>query len=751
MRNFFGIATWPVAIPGLAVAAVFGGGTRAQEPAAIEEVVVTAQRREENLQRVPSAVTAFSGETLADSGAADMRDIALLAPSVTLKPTRATSSTLTAFIRGVGQQDPLAGFEPGVALYVDDVYIARPQGALLDLYDIERIEVLRGPQGTLYGRNAVGGAIKYVTRRLGAEPEFRLRAALGDYRQRDVVGAGSVPVSDSLRIGAAVASFDRGGFGANLATGGENYDKKALGYRVSAEYEPNAAFLVRLVFDKTDDESGPVAGHRPFPAAFSEAPVLRNVRDTRAGAARAISTAGMGGDDQVVSEGFHVSLDWSIDGNWTFRSISAKRDNHSRSAIDFDSLETMDFEAPVVYDNEQFSQEFQFLYSGGRIDLVAGIYYLDANAANDFDIVLGLLHPLGITAYTGGEIDTRAWSAFADLTLGFTDRLSLSVGGRYTDDTRAADVFRANYLGIGSPAFGNGDAVRTAVTSDYEAEKSFVDFSPRLNLSFQAHEELLFYAGWSQGFKSGGFDPRGANFASPEVEQGYDPETLNSVEVGVKAVWAEGRALTNIAAFHTHYRDMQIPGTLSIDSDGDGVNDDFVGAVTNAGSARIGGLEFEGVFLLRNSLSANLVVSKLNPRIEEWIFNGENIADRRRIQNTPESMYSLGLTYRTEMGAGVLSAGFNWTYSSDLTQLEIAQPIVDQQSHSIKNASIVWTANNDRWRVGLHGRNLGDEDVKTAGYCLGSGGCLTRLGLEDNTTIFYGPPRTWTAVVEYRF
>ena len=730
---------------------VAGGEIRAQETAAIEEVVVTAQRREENLQRVPAAVSALSGEALAESGAADLRDVALLTPSVTLKPTRATNSTLTAFIRGVGQQDPLAGFEPGVALYVDDVYIARPQGALLDLYDVERVEVLRGPQGTLYGRNAVGGAIKYVTRRLGGEPEFRLRAALGDFGRKDVVGAGSVPVSDSFRMGAAVASFERDGFGVNLATGGENYNKKALGYRVSAEYEPSPALLLRLVYDKTDDDSGPVAGHRPFPAAFSEAPVLRNVRDTRAGAARAISTAGMGGDDQVVSEGFHVALDWSIDANWTFRSISARRDNRSRSAIDFDSLESMDFEAPVVYDNEQFSQEFQLLYSGGRMDLVAGMYYLDARAANDFDIVLGLLHPLGSTAYTGGEIDTRAWSAFADLTWGFTDRLSLSVGGRYTNDTRAADVFRANYLGIGSPAFGNRDAVRTAVTSDYEAEKSFVDFSPRLNLSFQARAELLLYAGWSQGFKSGGFDPRGANFASPEVEQGYDPETLDSFEAGVKAVWAEGRALTNIAAFHTHYRDMQIPGTLSIDSDGDGVNDDFVGAVTNAGSAKIGGLEFEGVFLLGNSLSANLVVSKLNPRIEEWISNGENIADRRRIQNTPESMYVLGLTYRTEVGAGSLSAGFNWTHTGDTTQLEYIQPIVDQASHSIKNASIVWTAADDRWRIGLHGRNLGDEDIKTAGYCLGSGGCLTQLGLEDNTTIFYGPPRTWTAAVEYRF
>src|SRR5690606_701147 len=161
----------------------------------IEEVVVTARRRSESLQDVPIAVTAFSGDELKLRGAADITEIAQATPSVTLEPSRATNSTLTAFIRGVGQQDPLAGFEQGVALYLDDVYMARPQGALLDIYDVERIEVLRGPQGTLYGRNAVGGAIKYVTRRLGDEPELRLKGSLGSYNQRDVIATAALPLA----------------------------------------------------------------------------------------------------------------------------------------------------------------------------------------------------------------------------------------------------------------------------------------------------------------------------------------------------------------------------------------------------------------------------------------------------------------------------------------------------------------------------------------------------------------------------
>ena len=188
-------------------------------------IVVTARRREETLLDVPMAVSAFSGETLENRGVTNISEIAQAAPSVTIEPSRATNTTLTAFIRGVGQQDPLAGFEPGVAIYIDDIYLARPQGALLDVYDVERVEVLRGPQGTLYGRNAVGGAIKYVTRRLGPDPEFSGRISYGSYDQIDVVAKGSVPIGDSVRIGAAIASLNRDGYGTNFTTGQDNYNK----------------------------------------------------------------------------------------------------------------------------------------------------------------------------------------------------------------------------------------------------------------------------------------------------------------------------------------------------------------------------------------------------------------------------------------------------------------------------------------------------------------------------------------------
>jgi iron complex outermembrane recepter protein len=742
-----------------AVPAVLAQDAPAARPAAaggLEEVTVTARRREELLQDVPVAISAFSGEDLLLRGASDIGELTQAVPSVTFEPSRATNSTLTAFIRGVGQQDPLAGFEQGVALYVDDVYIARPQGALLDIYDVERIEVLRGPQGTLYGRNAVGGAIKYVTRRLDDEPDLRLKASYGSYNQIDLVGTASMPVGDTLRVGAAVASLTRDGYGENRTTGAEHYDKDVLAYRVSAEFLPSDAFSIRLAYDHTDDDSGPVAGYRPFPGAVSGEPVLRDLRDTLAGAADLPSTAGINGNNEVENEGTSLIVDWLIDDQWTLRSISAYREDYTESVIDFDSLSVMDFDAAVIYDNDQFSQELQVLYSGDRLDAVVGLYYLDASASNEFDVVLGqLVGGVGVTAFTGGTVDTEAWSLFADLTYSLTDQWSIAVGGRYTEDTRDADIFRANYLGIGSPFFGNDAAPTLAVTSDFEADRTYYDFSPRLNVSYEVNADVNLYAGYSQGWKAGSFDPRGANFLTPEVEDGFDPEILDSYEIGMKATWLDGRARTNIAAFYSDYQDMQIPGSVGVDSDGDGVNDGFVGTVTNAAESTIMGIELEGSAMLTDELSVQVALSLLDTEIDEWIVNGVDVSNQREIQNTPETMVYVGATYATSLAAGSsITFNLNATYRDDVVQFEVPNPIIDQESVTIANASLVWTSPSGQWLLGLFGKNLTDEDVKTAGYCFGfpaTTGCPSSLGLENNVSVFYGAPRTFTGTVGYRF
>jgi iron complex outermembrane receptor protein len=718
----------------------------------LQEITVTARRREESIQDVPIAVTAITGDALDRTGATDIAELAQLVPSVTLEPSRATNSTLTAFIRGVGQQDPLAGFEQGVALYVDDVYIARPQGALLDIYDVERIEVLRGPQGTLYGRNAVGGAIKYVTRRLGADPELRTRATIGNYGQQDLVLTGTLPLSDSLRVGASVASLNRDGYGKNRTTGKGNYDKDVLAYRISAEFDPTDSLSVRVSYDKTDDQSAPVAGWRPFAGAVSKEPVLADKRDTLAGAAIRPSTKGINGNNQVESEGVKLALELRLSDTVTLRSITADRNDYSESVIDFDSLSVMDFDAPVKYDNEQFSQELQFLYGSDSWNAVIGAYYLDASAANDFDVVLGQIAG-GITAYTGGTVGTKAWSAFGDVTYQINNSWAISAGGRYTNDERKADIFRANYLGLASPFFGATGAVRIAVGSDFEAKRTYTNFSPRVNLSYKASDNSNLYLSYSEGFKAGSFDPRGANFATPEVAKGFGPEYLDSYEAGLKSTWLDGRAITNVALFYSDYQDMQIPGSVAIDTNKDGINDSFVGTVTNAAKSTIKGIEVEGNLLLSEAWSIQFATSLLDAKIDEWLVNNVNVASLRKVQNTPESMAFVAINYTTDVSGGVLNASANASYRGSVVQFEVPNPLIDQGSVTLLNASLYWTSASGQLSLGLHGKNLTDEDVKTAGYCFGvaSTGCPSALGIENNVSVFYGAPRTIAASIEYRF
>ncbi len=719
------------------------------EVLSLEEIQVTARRRSESLQDVPIAVTAFSAETLALRGAADITDIAQIAPSVTLEPSRATNSTLTAFIRGVGQQDPLAGFEQGVALYMDDVYLARPQGALLDIYDVERIEILRGPQGTLYGRNAVGGAIKYVTKRLADEPAGSLKLSYGSYNQIDAVAKVSTPLGDKVRIGGTVASLNRDGFGENLTTGEEHYNKKIMATRLSLEFLPSDNVFIRVAADYTNDDSNAVAGHRVNRAAVSGNAVLVDKYDTEAGATQNASTGGINGNNEVTSKGIHGSIEWQASDTITLKSITAYREDYTESVIDFDSLPIDDFDAPVKYENDQFSQEFQLQYNSEKLNGVFGFYYLNASASNDFDVVLGQLGRSAfgseLVAFTGGEVDTKAWSLFADLTYDVTEKFSVSVGGRYTHDKRTADIFRGTYLGQGSPFFGNDAAVFLSASSDFESERTFKDFSPRLTLDYDLSDDAKVYAGFSRGFKAGSFDPRGANITSPEVENGFDAETLDSYEAGLKATWWDGRARTNIAVFYSEYKDMQIPGSLPIDTDGDGVNDGFVGTVTNAGKAEIKGIEFEGEFLLSEALTLQTSLNILDADIKEWLLNGANIADQREVQNTPEFMSYVGLSYAMELGNGTLNFNGNWSHKSSIVQFETPVPEIDQEAYDIANASVVYVAEDNAWSFGVHGKNLFDTRYKTAGYN------FPTLGLENNITTFYGPPLTVTASFTYNF
>ncbi|MGK2911075.1 MAG: TonB-dependent receptor [Sphingobium sp.] len=760
------IATSAIALPAFA---------QDTQPEATSEpngdIVVTARRREESLLDVPIAMTAFSGAALEKSGAMDITDISNVTPNTTFENSRGTNSTLTAFIRGVGQQDPVPGFEAGVGLYLDDVYLNRPQASVLDIYDVERIEVLRGPQGTLYGRNTIGGAVKYVTKRLPQEYALKVKGTFGSYKQADGVLTVSAPITDLIRVGGTVARLSRGGFGDNLTYPGlENYNKDVWAGRASVELggydEP---VFIRIAGDYTRDKSDPRNGHRLIPGLLSGTPVLSDMYDTQAGLNNPTQS--------IKAYGIGMTAEAQLSDALTFRSISAYRADKSFTPIDFDSLPSVDVDVPAIYKNNQTSQEFQLLYDGSRLHGLVGFYYLDAEASTQFDVILGTTGPLlgipGLNAYTAGDVKTRTWSAFGDFTFDVTDSISISAGGRWTSDKRRSTIIKQNKAGGASPIFG-GNAVVLTTATNFTGSAKFTKFTPRASISFKPDQDNMIYASYSKGFKGGGFDPRGSGTSAPDTNRDgvrsyqeiYDyllfrPETVDSYEAGYKGSLFDRRLNLAITGFYGQYKNVQVPGSVGVDANGDGVFESFAGITTNAGRAMFKGAEVEANAILArdfagagSSVNFNGTLGYIDGKYKTFILNGTDVAQYRSIQNTPKWTTSGTLSATLPVGDGTLSPSTTFSYRSLTHQFETPSPFLDQKAYGLLDASIVYSAPNDRWSLGIHGKNLTDKQYITSGYQYAAGNALTgqpiltpagritpTLGREGIATAFYGNPR----------
>ncbi|TPG13558.1 TonB-dependent receptor [Sphingomonas oligophenolica] len=734
------------------------------------DIVVTARRRSESLLSVPIAVTAFTADKLLKTGATDLTDLQNTTPNTTLKVARGSNSTLAAFIRGVGQQDPVPGFEAGIGIYLDDVYLNRPQAAVLDIYDVDRIEVLRGPQGTLYGRNTIGGAIKYVTKRLPDSPEVRVRASYGSYNQADAVVGLSLPLNDVIKIGVAGARLSRDGFGKNLNLGIDNYNKNIYAGRATLELtSPDDRLFIRVTGDYTHDKSSPRNGHRLLPGLQSGAPVLSNVFDTRAGLNTPIQ--------DIEAGGLSMSATAKITDHMTLRSISAWRKDTSYTPIDFDSLPAADVDVPAVYRNEQISQEFQLLYASERLNGLIGYYYLDAKAATGFGVLLSTTFP-GLNAYTAGDVRTQTSSIYGDFTFDFTPQLSLSLGGRYTWDQRKSVVFKANYIGL-TQEFGGSPVpfLGTPPSTNFRGEANFKRFTPRASVNFKPSANHLLYASYSEGFKGGGFDPRGSGASAPISNAAagrtyqdiynylsFDPETVKSYEVGYKGSAFDRRLTWALAGFYADYNDVQVPGSVGCTIGG---VQSFCGITTNAAKARIKGVELETTAQVArdfagggSSLSILGTLGYVDAKYRNFIGpTGVDVANVRVFQNTPEWTLSATPTLIVPVGGGTLTANSTVSYRSLTHQFETASPFLDQPGYTLLDAGITYAFGaGDRYSIGVYGKNLTDRRYKTSGYQyirtdiagnpinlanqpVPNGPYIATLGKEGIATAFYGNPR----------
>jgi iron complex outermembrane receptor protein len=727
------------------------------------DIVVTARRREETLLTVPIAVTAFSADKLEKTGAVDLTDLQNVTPNTTLKDARGTNSTLAAFIRGVGQQDPVPGFEAGIGIYLDDVYLNRPQAAVLDIYDVDRIEVLRGPQGTLYGRNTIGGAIKYVTKRLPDQFEANIKGTYGSYNQADGTISLAAPIGSMFKVGVTGARLTRDGFGRNLNLGIGNYDKNIWAGRGTIEFEsPDSRLFVRLTGDYTHDKSSPRNGHRLIPGQFSGSPVLSNVYDTNAGLSNP--------KEDIEAGGLSMSVTADLTDHVTLRSISAWRKDKSLTPIDFDSTPSVDVDVPAVYRNEQTSQEFQLLYKSDKLNGLIGYYYLGAKASTLFDVLLSTTLA-GFNANTRGDVRTETSSIYGDFTYDFTPQISLSVGGRYTWDQRKSYIYKASYLGGQSAEFGGNPTLFGAPSTDFRGTANFKRFTPRASLSFKPSDEHMFYVSYSEGFKGGGFDPRGSGTSAPisNVAAGrtyqdiynylsFDPETVKSYEIGWKGSAFDRRLTWALDGFYSDYSDVQVPGSVGCLI---GNVQSFCGITTNAAKATIKGVELETNAVLArgfagsgSSLYFAGTLGYIDAKYKTFIGpTGTDVANVRVFQNTPDWTLSGTLGGNLPIGPGSLNASTTVSYRSLTHQFETASPFLDQPGYALWDAHLTYSFGDGKYSIGVHGKNLTDQRYKTAGYqyinstiagvpiLTPAGGYTPTLGKEGIATAFYGNPR----------
>jgi iron complex outermembrane receptor protein len=739
--------------PGLALAQTMPApAAPGAAPAAgtVEELVVTARRREETLKDVPVAVTAVTGEQLDRQGARDITSLQQFTPNLTLQVARGSNSTLISFIRGVGQQDPLWGFEPGVGLYIDDVYIARPQAAVLDIYDVSRVEVLRGPQGTLYGRNTIGGAIKYVTGRIGDEPELKIRGQYGSYNEADLVASAKAKVTDMVGVGITWAHFGHDGYGKNLTTGADQYDKDVNAARATLEFTPSSSLFFRLAGDIVEDNSNPRHGHRETVALDAAGHPIPGgspppgVYDTYAGA---------GDDNHVEAKGVSFTGEWDVSDSLKLKSISAYRSGRTSTVIDFDELAAPILDIPGRYSDHQFTEELQALYTGKRLQGVVGLFYLNANAAGAFDTDLG---EANVSIATSGYVDTESWAAYADFSYDVTDALKISLGGRYTRDDKTGHVFRAQYLGLPSPLFGGNTAIllpsggiAAPYRSNFTNSRSFERFTPRASVSYQFDPDLTGYVSYSEGFKSGGFDMRADTALTPDSVNGYAPETVQSYEGGLKGYFFDRRLSLNTAVFYAKYKNQQV--TLQTP-----VGASVASQVLNVGRSHMYGVELEGTAKLTEPLTANFSLGYIKAQFDEYKALDltvappviRDFAGSRVFQNTPEWTGSAGLTYDIDLdGHGSIEVSPQVSYRDKTYMFEVPSAL-DQPSYWLVDAHVVWTSPGDRYRVGLHGTNLTDKKYRVGGYNFPqSAGVL----FGNSVSAFYGPPRVIYVSAEARF
>ena len=717
--------------------------TATDDEGANEVIVVTARRTEETLQRVPSAISAFNERSLDRIQATDTTGLQGAVPNLNIVQGRGSSNATNIFIRGIGQPDALQTFDPAVGVYVDDVYLSRIRGNQLDLLDLERIEVLRGPQGTLYGKNTIGGAIKFVSRKPGQDFRANGTIALGSYDQFDLRGAASGPVTKALAVGFAVARSKRDGYVKDSFRSERYNNKDSVGGRAAVAFTPSDKVRLDLSADYNHDDASLNVG-RPvnnLTTIFGVPLPVSNAVGTGSYNWRGRTSSGFPNSTKLTHWGTSATFALDLTEQLTLKSITAYRRLKTDDYVDIDASQYEIGDVFVGVRQNQTSQEFQLAYSGDKLSAVAGLYYLDERVkshqeayADDF---LGAAFFFSRFLRTVDDrLKTKSYAAYANASYEIVPDVRLSAGLRYTKETK--DYFRTTSTFFSLlPRFNSTYAFAPP-------RGKWTDTSPMASIDWQALPNLMLYARVSKGFKSGGFNGRSN---TPSESTVYDPETALSYEAGFKSRIANQLTL-NGSVFTSTYKDFQARVS--------GVDDDPITgiptaklSVLNAGKLRINGAELEAAWTPATDLLIDTQIGYLDAEYKEFddvrftAFGGSRAFQTPAF--APKWTLRLGAQYAFDIGnSGAITLGAQTRYKSR-TALAVDNTLTNsrtevdglfQKGYWVHDARIVYETENKHFAFGLYGNNLSERAYKTDAQEFSSVGSIR--------TVYYGAPRTVT-------
>jgi len=756
----------------LAIAVISAIPAHAQDSSrrALEEVIVTAQKRSESLQDVPISIAVMNNEAILKTGVRQMRELTEFVPNVTMSSGNDNTSAVR--IRGVGAETRNIGFDTRVGMYVDGVYLGQSPAQNIDILDLERVEISRGPQGTLFGKNTVAGAINLITNKPDDEFMTELRGEYGNLNSHRVSAIANLPINEHWSSRFSVSDNHRDGYVDNITTGTEHNERDGTSFRGQVRYS-NDRINLNIAGDYLESERTSFMGEAvtdwsgsisPDPLAPRRLEISNNV------------------DNYEEREiwGLAATLDVELDQGYALRSITAYRDTYARRIQDSDhsAIDLLAVDYPDSY--EQWSQELQLLSPGeDRFAYVAGLYYYNQASVTDrapqvgtqLDVLLTAIgNPLapfgpqftGSSVGTYGDVDTESWAAYVNGTFDITDQLVLGFGARYTREEKSidyaiiGDVVDLGFIQVpGAAIFGVaiGPVIDGKTVAAYKDSNDYSDFSPTVSLTYSFTDNLNIYAKYSSAFKSGGYN---ADFVPQEVFDAgidFDTETVDAYEVGLKGTLLDDSLRFSLIAFQMDFEDYQLNQFVDLGNNLSAIT------IRNAAEVQSRGIELETTWyatpnlMLQGSIGLNDAEfddfpgggSARNPAGLGADLSGNDLPTAPDMSAAFAGQYNYPLN---RWGAELVTR-VDWTYTDEYytseDNIEFANPgstvpygIVDD--YSILNARIGIEAA-EHWSVYLWARNLLDEEYS-----------------ETNSSDFFGTivdfpadPRTYGIEVAYTF